>query len=93
MTAPTDKQHAHEPIDRVPAHQVTAAVRFPEFLLLDPVAQAAAAAAPDDEPMTEEDRHRFLEGKAALARGERGIPMEDVLSDFGLTLKDFLPSR
>jgi hypothetical protein len=92
MTA-ADKQHAHELIDRVPPHQMTAAVRFLEFLLLDPVGHAAATAPPDDEPITEEDRRRFLQGKAALARGEQGIPMEDVLADFGLTLEDFPPSR
>lgn len=88
MTA-IDKQHAHELIDRVPPHQMTAAVRFLEFLLLDPVAHAAAMAPPDDEPITEEDRRRFLDGKAAMDRGEPGIPMEDVLAEFGLKPEDF----
>jgi hypothetical protein len=91
MTA-TDKQLAHELIDRVPPHQITAAVRFLEFLLLDPVARAAAMAPPDDEPITEEDRRRFLDGQAAVARGEPGIPMEDLLAEFGLKTGDF-PAR
>ena len=40
MTA--DKQRAHAPVDRVPADPMTAAVRFLEFLLLDPVDRALA---------------------------------------------------
>ena len=37
-----DKQHAHALIERVPADQMTAAVRFLEFLLLDPADRASA---------------------------------------------------
>jgi hypothetical protein len=85
----TSREHAHALLDRVPPDQMDAAVRFLEFLLLDPVARAAATAPADDEPVTEEDRRRVLEGKAALARGEQGIPMEDVLDEFGLKMEDF----
>ncbi len=60
-----------------------------EFLLLDPVARAAAMAPPDDEPVTEEGRRRFHEGQAWLASGGKGIPMEDVLAEFGLKSEDF----
>lgn len=84
-----DKQHAHALLDRVPPGQMDTAVRFLEFLLYDPVARAAATAPPDDEPVTEEDRRRILEGRAALARGEQGTPMEDVLAEFGLKMEDF----
>ena len=38
MTA--DKQHAHALVDCVPADQMMAAVRFLEFLPLDPVDRA-----------------------------------------------------
>jgi len=38
MTA--DKQRAHALVDRVPADPMTAAVRFLEFLPLDPVDRA-----------------------------------------------------
>ena len=38
MTA--DKQRAHAPVDRVAADPMTAAVRFLEFLLLNPVDRA-----------------------------------------------------
>ena len=60
-TAP-DKQHAHELIERLPPSQVATAVRFLEFMLLDPVARALATAPADDEPVTEQDRRRLLEG-------------------------------
>ena len=32
-----DRQHAHTLIDQIAADQMTAAVRFLEFLMLDPV--------------------------------------------------------
>ncbi len=49
----------------------------------------------DDEPVTDDDRRRVLEGKAWFAaRGGRGIPMEQVLAEFGLTEADLvLPSE
>ena len=44
----------------------------------------------DDEPVTEEDRRRFHDGQAWFAqRGGKGIPMEDVLTGFGLKPDDF----
>lgn len=55
----------------------------------DPVARAAADAPVDGEPVTEEERRLILKGKAALARGERGTSMEEVLAEFGLTMDDF----
>ncbi len=58
-------------------------------MLLDPVARTAALAPPDDEPVTEEDRRRFREGQAWFAQHGKGIPMEDVLAEFGLKPEDF----
>lgn len=84
---PADRRHAHALLDRVPPDRIDAAVRFLELLLLDPVARAAATAPVDDEPVTEADRRRILEGTAALARGDQGTPMEDVLAEFGLELE------
>lgn len=84
MTEQQDRVHAHELLDRVPADQVAAAVRFLEFLIWDPVARAADLAPPDDEPITEADRQRLLSGGSS-------IPMEEVLAEFGLKLEDFPP--
>jgi hypothetical protein len=90
-TAP-DRQHAHELIERLQASQVGTVVSFLEFILLDPVAHAVAMAPPDDEPVTEQDRRRFHDGQAWFAqRGGKGIPMEEVLAEFGLKPEDFPP--
>lgn len=56
----------------------------------DPVARAVAAAPPDDEPVTDEDRRRFHDGQDWFQRhGGEGVPMEEVLSEFGLKPEDF----
>jgi len=90
----SEKQHAHELIERLPDGQISMAIRFLEFMLLDPVARAAAMARADDEPVTEDDRRRFDEGLAWLSqRGSKGIPMEDVLAEFGLKPEDFPLNR
>jgi hypothetical protein len=90
METMPEKQHAHQLIEQLPDSQIETAVRFLEFMLLDPVARAAATAPPDDEPVTEEDRRRFHDGQAWLRqRGGKGIPMEDVLAEFGLKAEDF----
>ena len=44
----------------------------------------------NEEPVTDEDRGRYHEGQAWFEeRGGKGIPMTDVLADFGLKLEDF----
>lgn len=48
----------------------------------------------DDEPVTEEDRRRFHQGQEWFAKREgKGVPMEDVLADFGLQSHDFPVSK
>jgi hypothetical protein len=90
MNGVPEKHHAHELIERLPDSQIDTAVRFLEFMLLDPVARAMAAAPSDDEPVTEQDRLRFHGGQAWFAqRRGKGIPMETVLAEFGLKPDDF----
>jgi hypothetical protein len=92
MNGATEKHHAHELIERLPDSQIATTIRFLEFMLLDPMARAVATAAPDDEPVTEQDRRRLHTGQAWFAqRGGKGIPMEEVLADFGLKPEDFPP--
>jgi hypothetical protein len=84
---PTDvaheKQQVHELIDRLAPSQV-AAVRC----LLEAMVESRTSE--DDDPVTEEDRIRFRTGKAWLAeRGGKGIPMDQVLAEFGLKPEDF----
>ena len=90
MNGAREKHHAHELIERLPDAQISTAVRFLEFMLLDPVARAVATAPPDEEPVTEQDRARLHGGQAWFAqRGGKGLPMEDVLAEFGLKPEDF----
>ena len=90
MQQVSDKQHAHELIDRLEQGQVTTAVRFLEFMLLDPVLRSLATAPVDDEPLTVEEEQALTRADAWLEeRGGRGIPHEDILAEFGLTLQDF----
>jgi len=90
METPPDKQHAHELIERLQASQISTAVRFLEFMLLDPVARAVATAPPDDELVIEQDRRRYHEGQAWFERrnGE-GVSKADVLAEFDLKPEDF----
>jgi len=46
----------------------------------------------DDEPVSDEDRRRFHEGQAFFASG-KGIPMDDVLAEFGMKPEDFPLSK
>ena len=89
MNGVSDKHRAHELIERLPDSQIATAVRFLEFILLDPVAPTVARAPPDDEPVTEQDRRRFHDGQVWFAHRGKGIPMEDVLAEFGIKSEDF----
>lgn len=69
----SEKDHAHELIERLPDSQIATAVRFLEFMLLDPVRRALATAPLDDEPVTEEDRQRLRYGQARFVQQGKGI--------------------
>lgn len=90
MATLDEKQHAHELIERLPGDRITTVVRFLELMLLDPMARSLAVAPVDDEPLTEEEREALDRSEAWFReRGGKGIPMEAVLADFGLTMDDF----
>jgi hypothetical protein len=80
------KEIAHELIERLPPAQLTALVQFLEAML-DPVSRTIAQTPVDDEPETEEEREAVAEAKDWLAH-HPGIPFEEVLSDFDLTVRD-----
>jgi hypothetical protein len=54
MKAVSERQRAHELIERLQASQIATAVLFLEFMLLDPVSRAAATAPADDEPLADD---------------------------------------
>lgn len=90
MEAVSDKQHAHELIERLEQAQIQTAVRFLEFMLLDPVSRSLATAPVDDEPLTDEEDRALSRADAWLKeRGGRGIPHAEILAEFGLTTEDF----
>lgn len=84
-----EKQHAHDLIDQLPSHQLSAVVGLLEAML-DRVSRKLAAAPVDDEPETEEEHRAVEQSKEWLRqRGGKGIPHEEVLKGFGLTTEDF----
>src|ERR1035441_3836084 len=90
MEAVSDKHHAHELIERLPESQIDTAVRFLEFMLLDPVSRSIATAPVDDEPLTAEEEQALARADAWLnERGGRGVPPEEILAEFVWTMKDF----
>jgi len=85
----SEKQHAHELIEQLPPHQLSAVVGLLEAII-DPVTRKLAGAPIDDEPETGEERVAVEQSKEWLRqRGGKGIPHEEVLQDFGLTTEDF----
>ena len=77
------KRELHQLIDQLPTEQVTAAMRYMQYLCADPVLLSLLNAPPDDEPYTEGQRKRDAEAEASIATGG-GISHEEVLHEFGL---------
>ena len=79
MPVSTLETKAHELLGQLEPNKLAAVVRLLEVMIND-----------DHEPVTDEDRCRFHEGQAWFEqRGGKGIPMEDVLSEFGLKSENF----
>lgn len=81
------REHAHAFLDRLPADQLSAVCGLLESML-SPLDRKLALAPIDDEPLTVEDVAAIQAGIASLEKGG-GVPMEEVLADFGLTMEDF----
>lgn len=90
MTA--DKQHAHALVDRVPDDRMTAALRFLEFLLLDPVDRALATAPVEDEEIGEEEEQAVARSKEWFKHNE-GIPFGQVAADRRFTIEEIRNHR
>ncbi|MGH9585059.1 MAG: hypothetical protein ACRD4O_19235 [Bryobacteraceae bacterium] len=84
MAANTLEAKAHELIGHLDSGQLAAVVHLLEVMIDE-----------EKEPLAEEDRRRLREGEAWLAQhGGKGIPMEEVLAEFGLKMEDFpLPPK
>ena len=79
------KQHAHALLERVPADQLTAAVRFLEFLLLDAVDGALATEPMEDEAISEEEEQAVARSRDWFQHSE-GIPFEQVVAELGFSM-------
>jgi len=82
-----ERQQAHAYLDRLPGDQLSAVHNLLESML-SPLDRKLALAPLDDEPLTPEEAAAIEQGIASLERNG-GIPMEEVLADFGLTMNDF----
>ena len=71
----TDKQHAHTLLDRLPADQMNAAVRFLEFLLLE------------DEEISVEEEAAVARSKEWFKHNE-GTPFEQFVTDLGFSMDE-----
>ena len=80
----SEKQQAHQLIERMEPNQISAVVRLLQFMLLDPASRALASAPLDDELETEEERRAVEEARAYFSRHAKGIPHQDILREFGL---------
>jgi hypothetical protein len=88
MDTATEKQHAHELIERLEPEDTRVAVRFLEFMLLDPVSRSIASAPVEDEEISEQEERAVAEAKEWL-KHNKPIPHHKVLAEFGLTEADF----
>ena len=87
MSADSGKQQAHELIERLPPDTVETAVRFLEFMLLDPVSRSLALAGVDEQ-LTDQERRALNTSKDWLSRNA-GIPHEQILAEMDLKAEDF----
>ena len=78
------RQQAHELIDRLPDHQLSALVGLLETMV-DPVATAIRNAPLDDEPESDEERQAVTQAHNWLQRnGGKGIPHKEAMRRLGL---------
>ena len=80
------RRHVHELVDQLDAGQLAAIGQLLK-LMTGPVAHSLTNAPVDDEPITPEEAAAIEAGIASLERNG-GVPMEEVLADFGLSIED-----
>ncbi len=80
-----DKQHAHQLLDQLDPSQLEAVVRLLE-VMTDPEIASIRNAPIDDEPATEEEERAVAASKEWF-KNNRGIPMEEVAAELGLTME------
>src|ERR1019366_7677602 len=80
----SEREHAHELIDRLPEPQLSALVGLLETMVY-PVAAALRNAPVDDEPETAEEKLAISEARDWLEKnGGKGIPHAEAMRRLGL---------
>ena len=74
-------------LDRLPDDQLSAVCGLLETML-SPLDRKLALAPIDDEPVTADDAAAIQVGITSLEQNG-GVPLEEVLADFGLSIDDF----
>ena len=80
----SDREHAHQLIDRLPEMQLSGLVHFLETIV-DPVTAALRNAPLDDESETDDEKAAVAEAKTWLQNhGGKGIPHAEAMRRLGL---------
>jgi hypothetical protein len=80
----SEREHAHELIDRMPDLQIAALVGLLETIV-DPVAAALRNAPMDDELETESEMVEVTEAREWIkSNGGKGVPHEEAMRRLGL---------
>jgi hypothetical protein len=80
----SEREHAHELIDRLPETQLSALVGLLEAIV-DPVQATLRNAPVDDEFESEDEKQAVAESRDWLARhGGKGIPHDEAMRRLGL---------
>ena len=82
-----ERQHAHAFLDRLPDDQLSAVCGLLETML-SPLDRRLALAPIDDEPITP-DEAAAIQARITSLEQNGGVPLEEVLADFGLSVDDF----
>ena len=82
----SQRNHAHQLIDRLPEAQLSALVGLLEAIV-DPAAAALRTAPVDDEPVTEEEERAVAEAREWLKHNQ-GIPFEQTAAELGFTMEE-----
>ena len=80
----SDREHAHQLIDRMPEMQLSGLVQFLETIV-DPVTTALRNAPIDDEPETDDEKAAVAEAHGWLQKnGGKGVPHAEAMRRLGL---------
>lgn len=78
----SEKQHAHELLDRLGPGQIAAVIHLLEVMIHDA-----------DDELTEEDRRAMAASREYFRQGGEGVPFEQVVAECGLTMDQIRGSK